>query len=136
VDHLCENAILESLSFPSIDNRLDDITQAYKKNFRWIFDGIHVEDDNLEAQKSNFVEWLKDRNGIYWINETAGSGMSTLMRYLYHHTDTRKSLQSWSRAQQLHIGGFFFWNSGTTDQRSQSGLFRSLLHEILNQKRE
>lgn len=134
---LCENSVLESLRFPTMNDRHEEIADAHKNTFKWMFEAVDAEDDSdLEAQSNNFVEWLCQGDGIYWINGKAGSGKSTLMRYIYHDHRTRQYLQSWASPHVAHIATFFFWNSGTSDQRSQRGLLRSLLYESLLHRRE
>lgn len=61
-----------------------------------------------------------------------GSGKSTLMRYLSEHSETRRSLQTWAGDKQVAVAGFYFWVSGSEDQRSRVGLLRSLLHQLLS----
>lgn len=54
------------------------------------------------------------------------------MRYLSEHHEARRSLQAWSGDKQVAIAGFYFWVSGSEDQRSRVGLLRSLLHQLLS----
>jgi hypothetical protein len=81
------------------------------------------------------VEWLEEGSGIYWINGKAGSGKTTLMKYIVEHATTSQHLSTWAQksGSEYHMGSFFFWASGTLVQRSLSGLLRSLLFEILDQ---
>jgi len=122
-----ENRILGSFSFPSIAARYIQVTKAHASTFEWIF----KEESSKDQPSDSFTRWLEFGDGIYWINGKAGSGKSTLMKFLYDHEQTRKLLTSWASPIKLDLANFFFWNSGTTDQKSQSGLLRSLLHEIL-----
>ena len=55
------------------------------------------------------------------------------MKFLVNHPDTAKLSKEWARSKTLIVAKFFFWNAGTTIQKSQEGLFRSLLYEILHQ---
>ncbi len=75
----------------------------------------------------NFVQWLRGGSERYRINEKAGSGKSTLEKYISSHHETRGALTSWAGDQELITASFFFWNTGTTLQKSQMGLLRSLL---------
>ena len=52
------------------------------------------------------------------------------MKYISNHSHTNRSLFRWAGESKLCSAGFF-WNGGTRQQRSQSGLFRSLLYDIL-----
>lgn len=126
-----ENRILDSFSFPSIAARYIQVTKAHASTFNWIF----KEEPSKSQPSDSFTRWLEFGDGIYWINGKAGSGKSTLMKFLYDHEQTRKLLTSWASPIKLDLANFFFWNSGTTDQKSQSGLLRSLLHEILSKHR-
>ena len=129
--NLAEDRILQSLRFPSIAERYSQVATAHAATFEWALREQLPGDQN----RSGFSEWLKFGNGIYWINGKAGSGKSTLMKYLYDHDLTQKHLASWSGQMPLDLAAFFFWNSGTTEQKSQNGLLRSLLHEILSKHR-
>ncbi|OCL07889.1 hypothetical protein AOQ84DRAFT_222459 [Glonium stellatum] len=81
----------------------------------------------------NFVEWLEGSDGrnIYWITGKAGSGKSTLMKYLYNDPRTIKYLKAWAGKMDFTIAGFFFWCAGTNMEMSQMGLLQSLLHQVL-----
>lgn len=129
---MTENGILGSLDFPSILDRHEDVELAHSKTFEWIYRESQLRDKSW----SNFVEWLQRDTGLYWINGKAGSGKSTLMKYIYGHAKTREQLKIWAGASPCDICGFFFWHNGTEEQRSQRGLLRTLLFEILQSHRE
>ncbi|TVY80314.1 hypothetical protein LSUE1_G006860 [Lachnellula suecica] len=138
----CESWVLKGLTFLSITDRYDDVEEAHLQTFEWIFErrpskNRPGDDDKKIATKkwSNFVDWLRGGQGVYWINGKAASGKSTLMRYIYDHGQTHKELCAWSKDVPLATAGFFFWLAGTTMQKSQFGLLRGLLHEILRQHR-
>jgi hypothetical protein len=128
-----KHAILQSLRFPTMQNRRLDILEAHATTFEWIY-----RDPMLEGTLwSNFSEWLRQGSGIYWVNGKAGSGKSTLMRFIYEDERTVDLLGNWGGSpDKVTMAGFFFWNSGAPEQSSQSGLLRSLLHEILSLKPE
>ena len=69
---------LKSLYFPEIHSRQEEIANAHKKTFQWIFD----ESGEKVRPWSNFIEWLEEGSGTYWISGKAGSGKSTLMNYV------------------------------------------------------
>ena len=94
-----------------------------------------IQDSRRGKAMVGFSQWLRSENGIYWINGKAASGKSCLMRYIFDDARTIKLLQEWSGHNEVTLAGFFFWNSGTTEQRSHKGLLRSLLHQLLNQQR-
>jgi hypothetical protein len=127
-----EDHILRSLRIPSMSERYNRIVEAHAATFQWIFKDPAAED----RPWSNFAQWLKDGEGIYWINGKAGSGKSTLMRYIYDHKQTKDLLRAWCGELPLIVASFFFWTSGATDLKSQNGLLRSLLHQLLSQHRD
>jgi hypothetical protein len=118
--------ILEGLKFDTIKERQAEIADAHKNTFAWLF-------KPAPDSRTNFVEWLHSGRGIYWISGKPGSGKSTLMRYICNSGNARNELLQWAEASQLTICNFFFWNSGTREQRSQKGFLRSLIYDILHQ---
>lgn len=83
--------------------------------------------------RDSFLAWLGSGNQIYHISGKAGSGKSTLMKFLCQHSRVRKELESWAAEKRLVFAQFFFWNSGEKLQTSLEGLYRSLLFETLKQ---
>ena len=65
---------------------------------------------------SNFVDWLEHGDGVYWINGKAGSGKSTLMRFITNELLMTKALHKWINGSDLMVSSFFFWNPGTVLQ--------------------
>lgn len=122
--------ILDDLRFPTIAAREDQIEDAYDTTYQWAFIDEH---DDKAPPWSSLTEWLATGSGIYWIKGKAASGKSTLMRYISHHHQTRRLLSQWSGRRDLQIMRFYFWSSGTSEQRSQAGLIRSLLVEAFMQ---
>lgn len=67
----------------------------------------------------------------------AGSGKSTLMRYIHEDPRTQQLLRRWATiSRDLTTAGFFFWKSGVPEQASQLGLLRSLLYTLLEKRPE
>lgn len=115
--------ILRSLQFDRSRVRHDAVRKAHAETFEWIFQRSH----------SNFSEWLYSGKGIYWIEGKAGSGKSTLMKFLTSHDRTKSSLQSWAGRCKLFNGSHFFWNAGSLLQKSEEGLLRTLLYQVLKE---
>jgi hypothetical protein len=151
--NLIQEYILEWLAFKSMKDREDEVASAHRKTFEWIFAAPESINSNPQQstiptttttvpkapERSDFGAWLaqdSDRDRIYWISGKPGSGKSTLMRFIYDHERTRDTLKGWAEPMELTMAGFFFWTSGSFDQRSQAGLLRSLLHQLLNQHRD
>ncbi|KAH8784376.1 hypothetical protein BGZ57DRAFT_757700 [Hyaloscypha finlandica] len=119
--------IRESLRFETMTNRYETISEAHQRTFEWIFRDPEEED----LPWSSFIDWTESGSGIYWINGKAGSGKSTLMRFIVDDPRTRGHLQKWAPHGELNIPAFFFWNSGVPEQCSQAGLLRSIIHDVL-----
>jgi hypothetical protein len=97
-------------------------------------DAREAEQRRIRAQtRDSFLAWLGSGNQIYHISGKAGSGKSTLMKFLCQHSRVRKELESWAAEKRLVFAQFFFWNSGEKLQMSLEGLYRSLLFETLKQ---
>jgi len=56
------------------------------------------------------------------------------MKFICEHEDTATNLEAWAKGRQLIVAEFFFWNAGRQVlQKSQEGLLRSVLYQILRQ---
>jgi hypothetical protein len=113
-------SILKSLAFREMPMRHMEINPTFGQTYTWIF----------KEQATGFAAWLKHRNGIFWISGKAGSGKSTLMKFLASHRRTQDLLQSWSQGKRVCTPAFYFWNSGFAMQKSQLGLLQSLLYQV------
>lgn len=122
------NSVLGHLQFVGIDDRHEEVEKNFSETFEWAYSDL-----KSDRPWTNLSSWLQGDNSIYWVCGKAGSGKSTLMRYLFDNSRTMDDLRLWSGDMQLELAAFFFWNSGTTEQRSQAGL-RSLLFRILRQR--
>jgi hypothetical protein len=119
--------IREALAYPAMNYRYEDVVDAYPNTFDWAFSDPTVE----QLPWSNLSKWLKEGDGVYWINGKAGSGKTTLMKHIFDDSRTRKYLVNWSGDEPQCVATFFFWNSGSREQRSQAGLLRSILFQVL-----
>jgi NACHT domain len=127
-----EVKVLEELAYESMTSRYENVLHAHPQTFDWIFSDVRGD----QPPWSDFTLWLRDQEGIYWVNGKAGSGKSTLMKHIYDDARTKHYLLQWARKTQpvdtsLCFVSYFFWYSGTGIQKSQSGLLRSLLFQIL-----
>ncbi|KAI9666492.1 MAG: hypothetical protein M1821_004428 [Bathelium mastoideum] len=138
---------LHKLSYDGMEDREAKIPQAYESTFQWIWEPP----SGSERTWSSFVHWLGSDSQLYWITGKAGSGKSTLMKYVSStktnvpdrsgpfkptQSDYRTYLNRWAKGSKLIVAVFFFWNSGLNLQMTQTGLFRSLLYQIVQQAPE
>ncbi|KAI0896585.1 hypothetical protein F4806DRAFT_465045 [Annulohypoxylon nitens] len=117
--------ILGDLQFGQIEERRNAISQAHKNTYRWA----------LDSEVANLKTWLTAEYApIYWITGIAGSGKSTLMKYIYEHPRLKARLATWVGGRRLYIACHFFWSGGTALQQSQEGLLRTLLFQVLRER--
>lgn len=113
-------AVLDSLTFEQMEYRHSQIHNAHPRTFAEVF-------------KNKIIPWLHSSDSIFWISGKPGSGKSTLMKYIVDNPNTRIELRRWFGGLDPIIASHYFWINGTELQRSQNGLLRSLLYEILRQ---
>ncbi|KAI0432418.1 hypothetical protein F5Y09DRAFT_353517 [Xylaria sp. FL1042] len=116
-----QQKFLKGLQFPEIKVRHESIKAAHARTFEWIHSRL------------DFAHWLEEGDGIFWVRGKAGSGKSTLMRFLVENPTTSKMLLKWAGRRKLVLANHFFWKAGTPMQKSRTGLLRTLLFQILRQ---
>ena len=89
-----EYAILSSLSFANMNSRERVIDSPCDGTFNWIFDEQVTERDDWRKKsiRNLMSRWLEHEHGMFFIVGKAGSGKSTLMRFLagHRHTSTHE----------------------------------------------
>lgn len=125
-----KEAVLNSLYYPRMQDRREWISEAHVKTFNWVLEGK----TRGPTPWSDLKKWLRQEDGIYWLSGKAGSGKSTLMKYINQDDRTAKYLKEWASPMTLVVANFYFWNSGTSMQKSQLGLLQCLLFEVLTQR--
>jgi len=115
---------LDSLTFEEINRRSNEVSPSYPKTFEWVFD------EDGTYRRDSFAKWLKGTEKVYWINGKAGSGKSTLMKFVANDMRTEMLLKQWSPAKEVLIVTFYLWLSGTMMQRSLKGLLCSVARQI------
>lgn len=118
---------LDRLCFRQMSDRQEGIRPAHKETFDWIYQPA------AGQPWGNFRDWLHHGEGVYWITGKAGSGKSTLMKYLYSNPTSTQLLRIWAGNLRLITANYYFWDAGTSMQKSQTGLLQSLLYECLTQ---
>jgi hypothetical protein len=121
--------LLQSLQFKQINTRQLTIEDAHSKTCAWLL------------EKSEYLDWIDrakvdEHHGILWIKGHPGTGKSTIMKYILHHTleeyrgfGPRHSPEA---AKRQVVVAFFFNARGETLEKSTSGMYRSLLAQLLN----
>ncbi|RMZ79078.1 hypothetical protein DV737_g3580, partial [Chaetothyriales sp. CBS 132003] len=109
-----ERDCLQSLAFPQISNRANDIDRAVKGTCHWLL------------QHKTYKDWATSNQGLLWIKGKPGSGKSTLLKHALenHRASARKN--------DLFLS-FFFHDRGDDLQKTTLGFFRSLTHQLLSQ---
>lgn len=148
-----------SLQYDGMIDRESRIATAHESTFRWIFqDNLYQDHRSQMIKWSNFRQWLESDDPLYWITGKAGSGKSTLMKFLCCPTaeisradGAQKKLEygiaqenfrchpylkKWAGSLGLVVASFYFWNSGMELQTTQIGLLRTLLFQLVAQRPE
>ncbi|KAL8650778.1 MAG: hypothetical protein Q9226_005002 [Calogaya cf. arnoldii] len=119
------NQFLESLWFSDMNLRANDISASYPATFEWMFDAT------TKRPWGSFTRWLEGGDRMYWIQGKAGSGKSTLMKFVANDPRTRDLLGQSSPHNKTLTARFYFWLSGSKLQRSLKGLLCSLCRQII-----
>ena len=135
---LAQQKVIRTLMFPDMKQRLSNVVQAHKGTYDWAYGpDIDVTKDpegNKDCEKSYrtpITHWLDSQDGVFWVARKAGSGKSTFMKRLCLDTGMKDLLGKWAGQKRLVMANFFFWNAGSRLQKSQEGLLRTLLFEVL-----
>ncbi|KAI1869771.1 uncharacterized protein JN550_005752 [Neoarthrinium moseri] len=116
--HKARESVFTSLCFDQMDARQLDVRIAHNDTCQWFL------------QTPQYINWLNmetpgDQDRFLWIKGNPGAGKSTLMRFVLD--ETRRSMES----RKVLVASFFFNARGFELERSTSGLYRSLLVQIL-----
>ncbi|XDG05519.1 hypothetical protein ABKA04_005134 [Annulohypoxylon sp. FPYF3050] len=103
--------ILDSLHSRGITERQSSIPEAHKDTFEWVWNDPV---DNPDTAKwDSLSQWLQasatPTGGCYWLSGKAGSGKSSLMKYLHNDQRTVRRLKDWAGAAELVVPSFYFW---------------------------
>ncbi|KAL8930404.1 MAG: hypothetical protein Q9208_000587 [Pyrenodesmia sp. 3 TL-2023] len=129
-DQQQDDQFLNSLLFSEMHARMNDIEESHSETFHWMFE------KDATRPWDSFCNWLQTDDRLYWINGKAGSGKSTLMKFLVKDPRTRDLLAQGSPNRSPLIVGFFFWLSGSEMQRSFKGFLCSIIHQLVHENRQ
>lgn len=123
-----KEGIIQSPIYPSMTDRYEDVIEAHPDTFEWAF---HNSTD-AKLPWSNLSDWLRFGQKTYWVCGKAGSGKSTFMKHILDSPKAMEHLKAWAGKTPFCLGSFFFWNSGTREQKSQRGFLRSLIFQVFS----
>lgn len=119
-----------------MNERVDRIEEAHSATFDWIFaqqTKLNDEKSTREGNAMPFPEWLsKEDEPVFWISGKAGSGKSTLMKWICGYEETQQRLQAWAQKKPLFMCRFFLYELGTDLGKCREGMLRSILHQLLS----
>lgn len=124
-----EASVLKQLAF----NNLYDREDAIKPPTTGTFMSSERSSTNSDRLEESLASWFQSGSGVFHVSGKAGSGKSTLMKHVFSQPRTREYLEAWAGDQELLCAAFFFWAAGNDEQKSLTGLFRSILFIILRQ---
>ncbi|KAI2741901.1 hypothetical protein DTO012A1_4463 [Penicillium roqueforti] len=109
-----DNEVLESLAFPQMLDRRDNIEPCHTNTCKWILE--------LEEYQS----WRSQSYGLLWIKGNPGVGKSTLMVFLHDEIQISDADRPGIRLD------FFFTARGAEMQRTPLGMLRSLMNQLFD----
>ena len=112
-----EQECLQSLFFAEMHWRKNDVAYPAPATCAWLM------------QHRTYRKWLNQGHGLLWIKGNPGIGKSTVLK---HALETAKQFVD----EGTILASFFFHGRGAPIQKNVLGLFRSLLHQILQQNRD
>ncbi|KAH8684251.1 heterokaryon incompatibility protein-domain-containing protein [Tricladium varicosporioides] len=122
IDAGTKQSLIDQLYFDKIDERVTSLTAAQGTTCRWFF------------TKSVYTSWYNvgqqpEHSGFLWIKGNPGTGKSTLMKLLFETAKLKGD------SSQLTLS-FFFLARGIAEEKSTTGLYRSLLHQLFQKVEE
>ncbi|KAI1740083.1 prion-inhibition and propagation-domain-containing protein [Xylaria scruposa] len=126
IEEQCRTKIVNQLWFRKMAERKDMIDKPSSRSLHW-----SLEPPSKEVEWDDLSAWLESGSDVYWISGKAGSGKSTLMKYLLENQKTTELLKSWGDTRTVAIAAFFLYELGTVEQKSPEGLYRAFLYYIL-----
>ncbi|KAF4462494.1 small s [Fusarium albosuccineum] len=122
-----DGALLELLQYRLMENRKAMITKPFESSCQWVYK------KPVDGKWKSLPDWLDCGSGVYLIVGNEASGKSTMMKYISTREKTLEGLRKWAHDQPLVTAAFFFWRNGTQLEKSEEGLWRSLLYSVLDQ---
>lgn len=110
---------MDSLEFNEIDSRQETIDEAHESTCKWLLD------------HQGYKDWLSLENATedrgLWINGKPGAGKSTLIKYAFANAKNDAD-------PDTTVTSFFFNARGVDLEKSTTGMYRSLLFQLLKER--
>ena len=117
MEWLTPQACLRSLSFPQMNDRLEQSSTYQTGTCKWLL------------THPNFIKFQSSQTSLLWLKGNPGTGKSTLMSFLH---SAYRDMPSYAQGICLD---FFFLANGVTLQKTKLGMFRGLLYQLCRQSR-
>jgi hypothetical protein len=121
------------LQFDAMRSRQEAVAESHARTFQWVFAPKLNSESSEGPIQIPFSNWLEHGKGLFWIAGKAGSGKSTLMKFICQHAKTWAKLDRWAGTDKLVTASYFFWNAGSELQKSQVGLLRTICFDVFRQ---
>ena len=116
-----QKEMMDRLRFKQMDARLLTLKTAQAKTCRWLLKNGHYK-DWINTTK------IREHHGFFWIKGKPGTGKSIMMKFLFW--EAKKSMKG------SIVMSFFFNARGGDLEKSTTGLYRSLLLQLLEKAPE
>ncbi|KAG8162591.1 hypothetical protein KVR01_008356 [Diaporthe batatas] len=110
--------LIRQLYFSKIDERLTHLAPAQANTCRWF-----LTESKYQSWKD--VARMSEHGGFLWVKGNPGTGKSTLMKLLFEQT----KIDSQGDSSRITLS-FFFLARGAVEEKTTTGLYRSLLHQL------
>ncbi|KAF4556222.1 Hypothetical protein D9617_1g080970 [Elsinoe fawcettii] len=111
---------MKALEYETLDSRVHDVAQALKSTCKWIL-------KRPEYRSWRGSGYNDQGNRLMWMKGKPASGKSTMMKFLYEKVRRRKGCV---------VVPFFFNARGAAVDRTQIGMYRALLYQMMQKKPE
>lgn len=128
-----DRAFRNSLWYPTMEERQQGIWSPHKGTLDWVLQDSPAE---RKVPWGDFKHFVTKGCGTYWITGKAGSGKSTLMKYINTNPNLDTALEEWAAGREIFKASFYFYYLGTEMQKSEIGLLRSLVLSLLSRRQK
>lgn len=125
-----DRAFRSSLWYPTMEERQQGIWSPHKGTLDWVFQDSPADENAVPWD--DFKHFVTKGCGTYWITGKAGSGKSTLMKYINTNPKLDDALAEWAAGRKIFKASFYFYYLGTDMQKSETGLLRSLVLALMS----